>query len=332
MDLNFSIIDDTIFIQENLVIGQNPMKTLSVFESIVTSDYGDVFNRPFISVGDDILADTVNTLVEILPSITVSEVITVTDEGGITQDRNVDVNEPVTISEVTNSGFQLLFISVFETTINVLDFATRPSVPIDLFVSDVVAVGEVPVEEFGIVLIIGRSLTVFENTAVSEFSYIGKEIIDINIFDTITTVEAPILGRNPENLVSFQPITVLDTAFCQTALDLAFNDFLRSYPFVEETITNVISEVFENGAEQRRDKWGRTRKRFQITFAPRLKVEIDQVRAFYEAHKGPAKSFEFKNPLDSVDYLVRFEDNTFAVSRDAYNIYSARATLVEVFA
>ena len=45
---------------------------------------------------------------------------------------------------------------------------------------------------------------------------------------------------------------------------MAFNDYPRGLPYFRETIANVLIVEFENGVEQRRDLWGRTKKEFEI--------------------------------------------------------------------
>jgi hypothetical protein len=278
-----------------------------------------------IIVFDDILADTVNTLVEMQPSIVVSDDITTFDEGGITQDRNFEVVDVAEITEFFQVASKELLINVAEADITIAEVISAPTFAF------VVSVAEPVFVEDAVALIFTKTIFVNDTIAINEIFGQGFDTIELNIIQIITIIEAPIVGRDPEDLPIFDDILVLETAFCQVNTNLEFTDFLRSYPFIEETLTNVIAEQFENGAEQRRDKWGRTRKRFQVRFAPRLKVEIDQIRVFYESHQGPAKGFGFISPLDGKDYVVKFEANTLQISRDAFNIYSAQVVLVEVF-
>ena len=111
-----------------------------------------------------------------------------------------------------------------------------------------------------------------------------------------------------------------------------FNDAQRGLPFYEETITNVLISEFENGVEQRRDKWGKTKKRFTITFKVKTKVEVQDIRDYFTGKSGPLTTFSFTNPIDEVTYTVRFVENSLTVERQHYSIYNImKVELIEVF-
>lgn len=112
---------------------------------------------------------------------------------------------------------------------------------------------------------------------------------------------------------------------------MGFETFQRGLPFSEETITNVLVEEFEDGNEQRRDKWGRTKKRFRIVFKVNTKSEIESIRDYFVSKSGPNTTFSFTNPIDSVAYTVRFVENSFVIERERYQVYNASCELVEVF-
>lgn len=113
---------------------------------------------------------------------------------------------------------------------------------------------------------------------------------------------------------------------------MAFNDFERGFPFREETITNVQITEFENGVEQRRDFWGgKKKKRFTVNFKVNSLSEIKEIEDFFESQQGPLATFSFTNPLDSIEYTVRFEENSFEVERQHFGVYNAKVRLLEVF-
>ncbi len=105
----------------------------------------------------------------------------------------------------------------------------------------------------------------------------------------------------------------------------------RGFPFYEETISKVLVSEVENGWEQRRDVWGKTKKKFTIHFNVNSKTEIGTIRDFFVSKTGPKDTFTFTNPVDSTEYTVRYVDNSFKIERQNFGTYNARVELIEVF-
>ena len=182
-------------------------------------------------------------------------------------------------------------------------------------------------------LTVGRAVSGYDSIGITENVNIGRTPLSINRYEEITMAENIVLGLDPFNMqVFYDEIGIIEIIFLSLEIDLSFDDFLRSYPYIEETGFNILTQVFENGSEQRRDKWGRSKKRYSIVFSPRPKSEIDEIRAFYVTKSASAIAFNFTNPLDNQVYLVRFEGNSLRVDRVAHQIYQATVTVVEVFA
>jgi len=113
---------------------------------------------------------------------------------------------------------------------------------------------------------------------------------------------------------------------------MAFNDFPRGYPYIRESISNVIIAEFENGAEQRRDLWGgKTKKVFELQFNVNTKAEITAIHDWFVSKVGPAQTFPFVCPIDNQTYTVRFAQNTFRIERRYFGTYFGSCSLVEVF-
>lgn len=108
-----------------------------------------------------------------------------------------------------------------------------------------------------------------------------------------------------------------------------FSDYVRGYPFIDLTGTNVSSIEYESGIEQIADNWGKTRKMFRITFPVSQKVESLEVQAFYK--NNIARTFFFTSPVDGITYEMRFDTKTYRLERRHYDTYFAGVNLVEVF-
>jgi len=109
-----------------------------------------------------------------------------------------------------------------------------------------------------------------------------------------------------------------------------FTSYERNYPFTEEIAYNVITTDFENGAEQRRLKSENPKTIFTINFFPKTLTEATAIKAFFKARQGSYDTFTFTNPLDSVEYTVKFMDNSLKMERVAYNTVRMQVVLIEV--
>lgn len=69
-----------------------------------------------------------------------------------------------------------------------------------------------------------------------------------------------------------------------------------TFPLDRTTKFSTVSHVFENGAEQTRQKWTRDKLSFSLTFTDRTKQEMDTLWAFFRDHKGKALPFLFDDP------------------------------------
>ena len=319
-DLNFSV-NDNLGVDEALSNAPSDLH-INVLNDVLVEDYGDIWD--FIQVYDDIGHQDILLDISIpeIPLLVFDEILA--DEyAEWNRENELNVFDFVTIDDFANQTWGLRLIDLYDTAW-VVDYAEGTLIP-NVFGDDVSTVFDF------VELTVGIARSGFSNIYVAEFLNIAREILYNEIAELVSVVEYAILGREVEMLNAQDDLAVFEVAIAEITLDLTFNDFLRSYPFDEETLTNIIIEQFESGAEQRRDKWGRTRKRFGVNFNPRSKEEIDALMSFYLARRGPANAFDFISPLDGVDYMVRFEDNSLRISRTAFGIYQASVTLIEVF-
>ena len=110
------------------------------------------------------------------------------------------------------------------------------------------------------------------------------------------------------------------------------SDFSYSPDFVfEETLEykTLISE-FESGAEQRRRKWAAPLRKWRLRFSNKTKADMLAVREFFKSKYGAFMAFTWTNLNDSVEYTVRFSDDSFKFMMKAHEIYDFEFDLIEV--
>lgn len=100
--------------------------------------------------------------------------------------------------------------------------------------------------------------------------------------------------------------------------------------FEEEIGYKVLVSEFENQVEQRRLKNTSPRRKFHLTFLNRTQTEMENIRDFFTGKYGTYTSFTYDNPIDSVEYTVRFAENSLKITRKAYQIYDLECTFIEV--
>ena len=110
------------------------------------------------------------------------------------------------------------------------------------------------------------------------------------------------------------------------------SDFTQTpYAVMEETprYSTLISN-FENGVEQRRAKWASPIREFTLTFRNMTSAEYVVMKNFFIAKLGAYTTFTWTNPNDSVEYTVRFKDDSLKITRRAYQVYDYDATFIVV--
>ena len=91
----------------------------------------------------------------------------------------------------------------------------------------------------------------------------------------------------------------------------------------------LISEA-ENGVEQRRPKWGSSRKRWQLQYRNRPAADLNTAKNFFISKLGPFAVFTWVNPNDSAQYNVRFADDSLQVTRHDGQLYDFQFSLLQV--
>lgn len=102
------------------------------------------------------------------------------------------------------------------------------------------------------------------------------------------------------------------------------------FVFTKKGTYDTIISQFENGVEQRRPRRTNTIREWTLQYRNRPASEVATIQTMFDSVKGAYNSFTWTNPLDSVDYNVRFKEDTLDVSAKAYNVYDVEFSLVEV--
>lgn len=100
---------------------------------------------------------------------------------------------------------------------------------------------------------------------------------------------------------------------------------------IDETVQykTLISE-FETGVEQRRRKWENPIRKWSLRFKTRTLSEMNDVKNFFISKYGAYSGFTWTNPNDSVEYTVRFLDDSFKFVMKSYELYDFELDLKEV--
>lgn len=113
---------------------------------------------------------------------------------------------------------------------------------------------------------------------------------------------------------------------------MAADDLTIAPDFVyeEEIKYNTQISKFENGTEQRRALWSTPLRKFKLEFNNHVKADKDTIVALYNAKLGAYDTFLWTNPNDSVQYTVRFEEDSLAIKLKAFEVYDFSFNLVQV--
>ena len=100
---------------------------------------------------------------------------------------------------------------------------------------------------------------------------------------------------------------------------------------LQETINyGTLVSQYENGAEQRRQKWANTRRQWSLNFSNLDEGDKDNLVSFFEDKKGQFSSFTWTNHNDDAEYTVRFADDGLSMIQKAYQLYDITVKFIEV--
>jgi len=94
---------------------------------------------------------------------------------------------------------------------------------------------------------------------------------------------------------------------------------MADYPITPNRITNIKSTfktnvlTFENGVEQRSQRWRKSKKTFRLEHYFLDSVNQKTLTDFFDEQKGQSGSFSFYNYRDGQTYTVRFNSDELDV-------------------
>ena len=104
-------------------------------------------------------------------------------------------------------------------------------------------------------------------------------------------------------------------------------------PFVEQVDWNTLVTNYEDGKEQRRQKWSQPKRTFSISLKGRSDTDIDEIWAFYKAREGSYDTFYFVNPNEnpvSGEDVGTGDGTTTSFTLDNFPLPSGEPTAVTV--
>lgn len=102
------------------------------------------------------------------------------------------------------------------------------------------------------------------------------------------------------------------------------------FVFEETPKFQTIVSTFENGSEQRRARWGTARREWKLQFVNKTKTEFESIRNFFIAKKGALTAFTWENINDSVEYSVRFVEDSVNFKMKSTGVYDFEFSFIEV--
>jgi len=298
----FHIID-VLDVDESLTVSMAEFN-LEASEDVIVTEYASTNDLVIeLSGAEDVTVAESVTILDLDIDLSVFDVVTITEYASTSDlELEVDVYDDVAVVENINTHDEVVEVDVFDAVTVVEDLTAGPGT---------------------------LEPDVYDEITVTEYTNVFDTRIDVEVSEDITATEDVELLDLVIHLEVNEYVLVGEAR--AAGIDAAFNDILRGYPFIEQTIRSIMVSQFENGVEQRRDKWGRSRKKFTITFPVMGKAEAENVRDFYESKSGPLDTFEFTNPIDGITRTVRFEEDSFDLERRYFNAYFGSVVILEVF-
>jgi phage-related protein len=102
------------------------------------------------------------------------------------------------------------------------------------------------------------------------------------------------------------------------------------FVFEEKPQYNTLITNFENGVEQRRPTRSTAIREWTLQYRNRSSADMQTVLDLFNSKKGAYTAFDWTNPEDSVDYTVRFKEDSLTKTMKHYGIYDFQFVLVEV--
>jgi len=96
----------------------------------------------------------------------------------------------------------------------------------------------------------------------------------------------------------------------------------------KDYVTHV--HTFESGKEQRRLKHANPQKKWTLSFPNIVLTQATDMESFFKLQHGSELTFTWINPIDNVQYTVRFLEDAFSIKRVTDNVYNIEVGLIEI--
>ena len=93
---------------------------------------------------------------------------------------------------------------------------------------------------------------------------------------------------------------------------------------------STLITKFENGVEQRRPRRANTLTGFKLNYKNRPLADLTTIQALFASQQGAFAAFTWTNPEDSVNYNVRFKQDTLTKQLKFYGLWDFTFELVIV--
>jgi hypothetical protein len=103
-----------------------------------------------------------------------------------------------------------------------------------------------------------------------------------------------------------------------------------TYSYTKQIGYKTLVSAFENGVEQRRNKWGQGKLTFTLTYAYLSTSDVTTLYNFYVSEKGSFTTFLFNDLSSTSAYTVRFVDDNLSLEQFAKNVSRTGLKMIQV--
>lgn len=152
--------------------------------------------------------------------------------------------------------------------------------------------------------------------------------IQVNSATNIQTVKSPDINPKyiyPNSCFQYQIVTLPSIIPNFPSVPIPIYSFTKSAGF------KTLISNFENGAEQRRNKWSRSKLQFSLSYDLLSPSNVLILWNYYQCRKGSFEAFPYYDPITTTYYSVRFAEDNLSFDQFAKNISRTGIKLIQVF-
>jgi len=96
--------------------------------------------------------------------------------------------------------------------------------------------------------------------------------------------------------------------------------WVPDFTLTESSEFRTLESPAENGTKQYRSAWPTGAQAWRLVFQKRTLTVVQAILTFFNSMKGKATAFTWTNPLDSVEYTVRFKSDKLSFDYIRYQL------------